>query len=797
MSLERWQDAVLYFVLLDRFCNGDPSNDDQGQGEFDPKNEDCFHGGDLAGVRKRLPFIKEMGYDAIWITPPVHNQWINPYITTRGYHGYWAYDFTKVDPHFGTLDEYKKLVEEAHALGIRVIQDIVVNHTGNFFTVDAAGYDPKRPEKNWRKVAAGPNDPVLSMNDPSLPTHKAAAVYNFTPNIADFKDRKQTLTWALGDLDDVNLKSPLAIARMKEIYRYWIDEVGVDGFRVDTVYYTPEEFYETFLHDDDGIKPHAERKGIGDFFVFGEVWSYDYKEVARYIDGGKRARLDSAIDHPLNEALTQVFYRKAATENLGPALRARRPNRNLWVNFLDNHDVERMSSRAAWPAVRQSLVALFTLPGIPCVTYGTEAEFTRSRQDMFEDEHCSTDSRAAKLLKELVAFRKSDPVFSRGEAKLERSSPSCGLLAYSVQWKDERRLVVFNTAPNSVFCELPGAGYDVLLSSEGRTSVGGSCVLSPEAYLVLKEAPAPAKAKRPKRPSVCIRAGGRKPVKGTVKLSLTARGLPQIENVWLLPDDNHDARTPVNPRQRAITVDTTALGNGRHELRTIAELKTGEVSACRSVPLVVKNPYRLLAEVAVPESDKGGLGAQIYPPGDPSYAGQLSMESAAAYTSGRDLRVVARMASVTSEWNPPNGFDHVYFSVFFAFPGRPGRKFFPKLDYARDDFEFNAGFLLYGWDTRSFGALDSTPTAYGAPLVGDVVYDVDLRRRQVGFTFSSRFFDGLKSFEGVKIFISTWDGYLGELRAIAPKREDWNFYILNAPSTQALPKVFDHAVIRL
>jgi glycosidase len=414
-----WHGSVMYFVLIDRFQNGDTSNDDCGQGEYSPTDDDCFQGGDLKGLRSKLPYIKKMGFDSLWISPPVHNQWVNPYIKTRGYHGYWTYDFTQVDPHFGTLEDYKALVRDAHALGLKVIQDIVVNHTGNYFTVSNDGYDPSRPELSWKSVEGAippvampkaPRDPVFSMNNPNIPDHKHAGVYNFTPNISDFRNREQTLTYAMGDLDDINLNNPLAAERIKEIYRYWIEEVGIDGFRVDTVYYTPEHFYENFLYAEDpkspGIKPCAQRKGIKDFFVFGEVWSYDYKAIGRYLKKGRIQRLDSAVDLPLNEALTQVFYRKAPTENARAALTATRHNPELWVNFLDNHDVERMHSRAGWPAIQQSLVALFTLPGIPCVYYGTETEFTLARQNMFDEKYFKKQSPTAQFIKELIEFRK-------------------------------------------------------------------------------------------------------------------------------------------------------------------------------------------------------------------------------------------------------------------------------------------------------------------------------------------------------------------------------------------------------
>lgn len=805
MSLDRWQDAVIYFVLIDRFYNGDRKRDDLGFGEYDPLDDDCFHGGDLAGIRRKLPFIKEMGYTALWITPPVHGQWINPYITARGYHGYWAYDFTAVDPHFGTLADYKALVEEAHALGLHVIQDIVVNHTGNYFTIDPNGFDARKPELNWKACPEAfppdtepkaPNDPVFRMNNPNISTHKAAAVYNFTPTISDFKNRKQTLTWTLGDLDDINLDSPLAAARMKEIYRFWIEQVGIDGFRVDTVFYTPERFYEGFLHDEDGMKACAARRGIDDFFVFGEVWSYDYRAINKYI-AGRRPRLDSAIDFPLNEALTQVFYQKAPTALLARALRAKRANANLWVNFLDNHDVERMFSRAGWPAVQQSLVAMFTLPGIPCITYGTEAGFTRIRADMFDDSLYDQSSREAIFLKQLISMRKADPVFARGTVRVERSSPTCGLASYVVEWDGRRRVVLFNTAPNTVFCDLPRAGYDVLLSSEGRTSVSGLLVLSAESFLVLAESPAPAAPRRRNVPKISMRAPS-DAVRATVRLPLSSRHPQAVERAWLLIDDDYEGRLAISdPDYKFMELDTGPLGNGHHEVRVISELKNGDISASPRTRLLVRNPYSLLAETIALEKDKGGVREKIHPPADPTYCGQLSMESAAVYSSGRDLRLDLRMANVTSEWNPPNGFDHVYFNVFVQLPGREGKPFFPKLNYARQDFAFDVGFLVYGWGTRSFGAADSTPDSYGAPLVGDVETSVDLPRRTISFTLSSRYFLGLKSFSGAKVFVSTWDGYLGELRPVSAQRENWNFYILEGTGTSGIPKIFDHVELVL
>jgi carbohydrate-binding DOMON domain-containing protein len=201
-------------------------------------------------------------------------------------------------------------------------------------------------------------------------------------------------------------------------------------------------------------------------------------------------------------------------------------------------------------------------------------------------------------------------------------------------------------------------------------------------------------------------------------------------------------------------------------------------------------------QAAVIETNKAGLGFQVHPPADPSYKKQLSMEQVLVYTSGRDIQLRVRMAEVTSDWNPPQGFDHVYFNVFFDFPGHPGKRFFPKLDYSRVDFEFNTGFLLHGWGIRSFGAADTTPDTYGEPLIGEIKNSVDTKTRTIVFTFSTRFFEKLQTFSGTKIFVSTWDGYLGELRTISNRKEDWSFYVLNGSGVR-IPKIYDYILLTL
>ncbi|MFA6003029.1 MAG: alpha-amylase family glycosyl hydrolase [Elusimicrobiota bacterium] len=807
MSLRPWQDRAIYFVLIDRFYNGDPSNDDFGHGEFDRGDDNCFQGGDLKGLIAKLPFIKGMGFDALWITPPVYNQWINPASPCRGYHGYWAYDFTRIDPHFGKLEDYKELVRRAHRLGMKVIQDIVVNHTGNYFTVEAKDFDPAQPERNWKPLPGAypslegrpaPDDPVFGMNDPRVVEHKAAAVYNFTPNITDFNDRKQTLTYTLGDLDDINLHSTLAVDRLKEIYRYWIKEVGVDGFRVDTVYYTPEDFYEHFLYDSarqsPGVKRYARQLGIADFFVFGEAWSYDYPGINRYLRQGRTARMDSAIDLPLNEALVQVFYRQAPTEKIRAALAQKRHNRNLWVNFLDNHDIERMFSRADGPAVRQSLVALFTLPGIPCIYYGTENGFSEPRRNMFAAKYYSGRGRYYVFLKQLLAMRKRHPLFSRGTVKVVQAGAQSGVLAYEVSYKAEKALVLFNTSQYRMHYELPPSASARQALCGPALPKNGPVILEPLAYHVLKETASQPARPATRAPGIRIALAGGK--SGAVSLRILGKPARVLSNMELLLDSNYDLkqRVPAGSRD-GFRVDTSRLRDGCHRVSLRARVRGGGWVVSREQPLTVRNIPRLLWQRAVPPRNRHGVHGNVLPPADPSYKGQLDLEQAALFAVGPDLELRVRMGAVSNEWNAPNGYDHVYFNVFLDIPGAGGRAFLPKLGWCPRSFRFKYGFLFYGWGVVPYGARDAKPDALGTPLPDKIEQEVDARSRSIRFRFPAELFASCPDFSGLKVFVATWDGYLGKLHEVCAQPQDWAFSVRGDMAPKEVPRIYSHILV--
>jgi glycosidase len=807
-SLPSWAGKVLYLAMIDRFANGDPSRDDFGRGEHSPADDDKFQGGDLEGLRRRLPFLKSLGVDSVWITPPVHNQWINPDTPVRGYHGYWAYDFTAVDPHFGTLEDYRRMVADAHALGMTVIQDIVVNHTGNFFTVASEGYDPKHPERSWRALPEAyppdaepksPNDPVFRMNDARDPAHRKAAVYNFTPNITDYRDRRQTLTQAMGDLDDINLDSPLAARRMREIYRFWIEQAGVDGFRVDTVYYTPEAFYDDFVHRrdpaDPGMKPFAAARGKPEFLVFGEVWSYDHRAIGRYLDGPKGPRLDSAVDLPLNEAINQVFFRKTATEHMTAALAARKSRPELWVTFADNHDTERVWARGTPRAARQPLAAHLFLPGLTCVSPGTEAGLTGARQNMHDAALCSPKRPEYRFLKSLIAARKARPALHSGAVRPGASSPSCGLLSWTVARGRERYRALFNTSASRVAAPLPAwKGARAVLASD-RLDPAPVVVLAPESFALLDESRA---RRAPAPPAPRLRAPAKPVQRGPFELRYSLPRGAKPARLDLLCDGDYDRRVRVpRPELGRLLADPETLGGGRRRLSLLMTAKDGTLSLSNEVELTLRCGDKLLAERGVPAANKGGFaGRRVLPPAEKSYDGQLSMERARAFSRGRDLVLELLMDRVTNSWNPPEGYDHAYFSVHVALPGGGEASALPKLGAALPGFKWDAGFLLYGWGSRSYAAAGSDAGRYGPPLPGEVKQSADPARRTVTFVFSERCFGALKGWSGAKVLVSTWDGYLGELRGLSPKPEDWTFSVADGGPLEA-PKIYDHILLEL
>ena len=295
------QDEVIYFVLPDRFENGDIANDRGGlSGDrlttgFDPAAKGFYHGGDIKGLINRLDYIQGLGATALWVAPIFKNKPVQgpPGQESAGYHGYWITDFTQVDPHFGTNADFKALVDAAHRRGMKFYMDIVVNHTADIlYPAECEG----KGECPYRSIADYPyqrrggiggeaiNPSFTGTNFARLTNHNYAytmkvrpeekaikvpawlndPIYYHNRGDSTFKGESSTMGDFVG-LDDVFTENPRVIAGMTDIYCGWITQFHVDGFRIDTAQHVNPEFWQKFVP---AIRACARKQGIPNFHIF-------------------------------------------------------------------------------------------------------------------------------------------------------------------------------------------------------------------------------------------------------------------------------------------------------------------------------------------------------------------------------------------------------------------------------------------------------------------------------------------------------------------------------------------------
>lgn len=472
-----WRDQVIYFAMTDRFDDAQPRNDDQHVGEYDPKDNAKYSGGDLAGVTRRLDYIRKLGATAVWITPPVANQWWNPSTKYGGYHGYWAIDFKSVDAHEGTLRDYQQLARQLHARKMLLVQDIVVNHTANFIDY-GRDWDPNDPGGDFHRIAdtqghVAPTQAPFDQNDASDPQQRAQAIYHWNPDIQYFKLREQELNWQLAGLDDLNTENPQVRAALRDSYGYWIRNVGVDAFRVDTAFHVPPEFFDDFLNSNDtnapGIYAVAKQSGIRNFHLFGEGFGLDKPyddKVAHKIDmymrdANGKPLLPGMLNYSLYATLQDVFVKKHAPAELAWRIDDMlRVHANPWLmpSFIDNHDVDRFLQHADQNAMKQALLAILTLPGIPTIYYGTEQGFSEPREAMFANgfgsggvDHFDESAPLYRYLQAAIALRKSNKLFSRGTPlQLFADKETAGALVYRMDYEGKSAIVAINTSDKAV-----------------------------------------------------------------------------------------------------------------------------------------------------------------------------------------------------------------------------------------------------------------------------------------------------------------------------------------------------------
>ncbi|MGC1470009.1 MAG: alpha-amylase family glycosyl hydrolase [Sphingorhabdus sp.] len=436
------EDEVIYFVLPDRFANGDSKNDTGGiKGDrlktgYDPTHKGFYHGGDLKGLLKRIDYIQGLGATAIWLAPVFKNKAVQGKAgdVSAGYHGYWVTDFTTVDPHFGTEADFKALVDAAHARGMKVYMDIIANHTADVISYrecptggceyrSRADYPYQRRNRDGAAINAGfTGDSDQSTENFARLTDmdfaydvvvpKAEAKVKVPEWLNDpkyYHNRGNTTFWnesaTMGDfvgLDDIMTEHPHVVQGMIDIYGSWIDKYGVDGFRVDTARHVNPEFWQAFVP---AMLARAKANNIPNFHIFGEIGGIGlepgklavHTRVDKYpavIDFAfRQAAVDTVAGTGATNKLWELFFQDPLYE--GGADKAR-----IQPTFVSNHDNGRFGYfvRKAFPQasdeeqlkrVTLAHAMLLTLRGVPTIYSGDEQGFAGdgwdqdAREDMF------------------------------------------------------------------------------------------------------------------------------------------------------------------------------------------------------------------------------------------------------------------------------------------------------------------------------------------------------------------------------------------------------------------------------
>lgn len=523
-SPDDWRDHWIYFLLVDRFDNpaAPPT----------PNSYPCYQyqGGNLAGIRQRLPYLKSLGVGAIWISPVLMNpQWFKDY-----WGGYGIQNFLRIEPRFcsdparALADpayaeaEFRSLVDEAHALGMYVILDIVLNHAGDIFGYkehgNTAPYTNHEYEVAWRDEQGRMQDGWTAIENITTLTHEqgiwpAELQQNAyfrrrgsSNDNGDFDRMKEFVTDYTNPLNgNHDVRKYLILA-----YQYLIAALDIDGYRIDTLMYVEAEFARIFGNS---MREYALSIGKKNFFTFGEVWKDDDETgIAEFIGrntekDGDLVGVDAALDFPLRKRLHAV-----AKAQIPPAILAshmderRRLLRQIvsshgdasryYVTFLDNHDLADRFHNKDYPSQTTiALSCLMTLQGIPCIYYGTESGLENFRNSCRDRENSrealwgqqnafDINTNEFQLIRDLSGLRAKEPALRYGRQYFRQCSGdgihfgyspfAGGILAFSRILNEQEILVIANTNPvqtTTIFIQvdfnlhIEGSNWEVIFPS--------------------------------------------------------------------------------------------------------------------------------------------------------------------------------------------------------------------------------------------------------------------------------------------------------------------------------------------
>jgi alpha-amylase len=475
-NVNPWGDEILYFVLIDRFADGDPTNNQR----VDRRNPGGWHGGDLKGLTQQLDELKDLGVTALWINPvqlqQAHGQMAQapakmglPEFRHEGFHGYWIDDFERMEPRFGTEADLKNLVDQAHRRGIKVLLDVVYNHTG---------YTSSYAE---RKTASGVG----------------------WIRIGEGNCEVDPITCAVGGLPDLRTEIPEVRDHVLAANITLARRAGVDGFRLDTYKHLSSEFWAEHRK--------RTRAELGkDFFLLAEYWG----GTAEALDGFfERDEVDSGFDFSFKGSCEGWVTGRGRSVAYAAYLRSRHAVRKGYVlaHYLSSHDEPMALGNMGGDRERFRVCAALQMSslGMPVIYYGEEVargghEWPLNRndmpwgaQDILPGQGVARDEAMRAFYKQLIQIRKERPALRRGDYQL-LMQPQDAALAFARRDAGSGDVVVVlaNRDDQPVAADIaapagwPASTRDLLggetvATSEGRIKV----LLAPRSVRILAPLP--------------------------------------------------------------------------------------------------------------------------------------------------------------------------------------------------------------------------------------------------------------------------------------------------------------------
>ena len=460
---------VMYLITPDRFANGDPKNDvipGMKEEQVDRSDDLGRHGGDLKGIEDQLDYIKDLGFTAIWLNPVLENDMFR-----TSYHGYAATDFYKIDARFGTNEDYRRLCAKAQEKGIKIIMDMILNHSGSehWFVLDP-------PTGDW-----------INNNNTYVQTSHRRTTHQ-DPYASEYDKKAFVDGWFVKTMPDLNQNQPQMATYLIQNTLWWIEYSGIRGIRMDTYPYPDKEFMTAW--NDAILKEYPA------FNIVGEEWSLNpavvsFWQAGKNNNNGYHSSLPSVMDFPIQGAVIDALiedenwnsgwikaYEMLGNDHLYP------DPQNL-VIFPDNHDMDRVLTQlnGDLDLLKMAMIYFATMRGIPQFYYGTEIAMKNDlpghgqiRSDFpggwmgdpidgFSGKGLSEEAKEMKnFTSKLLNWRKNSPVIHNG--KLMQFAPENGVYSYFRYNEKETVMVIFNKNNQAVEHDL--SKYKEILGTTSR-----------------------------------------------------------------------------------------------------------------------------------------------------------------------------------------------------------------------------------------------------------------------------------------------------------------------------------------